>query len=76
MTLINGSLYDIKNFRMKFVYIGGLFSFGVGMMLLSIWPTKLGVLVFSIPAGIIYATIFTIPFLLIAKYHASGSVSF
>lgn len=46
------------------------------MFLLATFPSQLGVLILSIPAGIIYSTMLTIPFLLMAKYHASGSVSF
>lgn len=30
-------------------------------------------LLFSITAGIVYATLFTIPFLLVAQYHAKGT---
>lgn len=36
------------------------------------YPTKAGVLVFSITAGVVYATLFTIPFLLVAQYHGKG----
>lgn len=62
------------SFRSKIVYISGLFCFGIGMMVLAICPTKLGVLLLSVSAGIVYATVFTIPYLLIANYHASGTV--
>jgi solute carrier family 45, member 1/2/4 len=37
------------------------------------YPTKIGVLVFSTTAGIIYATLFTIPYLLVAQYHGKGT---
>lgn len=37
------------------------------------YPTKVGVLLFSTSAGIVYGTLFTIPFLLVAQYHAKGT---
>lgn len=41
--------------------------------LAAYYPTKVGVIVFSITAGIVYATVFTIPFLLVAQYHSKGT---
>lgn len=63
----------ISIFGTKLVYIGGLLVFAAGMTILAAFPSKLGVLLLSITAGIIYATLFTMPFLLIAQYHAKGS---
>lgn len=37
------------------------------------YPTKLGVLLFSTTAGVVYGSLFTIPFLLVAQYHAKGT---
>lgn len=34
-----------------------------------------GVIVFSWTAGIMYATLFTMPYLLVARYHAAETVS-
>ncbi|XP_055854045.1 proton-associated sugar transporter A [Episyrphus balteatus] len=59
-------------FGLRAVYIGGIMSYAIGMMVLGIWPSKLGVLLLSTTAGVIYATLFTIPYILIAKYHATG----
>lgn len=59
-------------FGIKAVYIGGIMAYAIGMMLLAVWPTKLGVLLLSTTAGVIYATLFTIPYILVAKYHATG----
>lgn len=64
----------IKRFKAKKVFVGGLAIFGIGMGLLGAYPTKWGVLVFSITAGIVYATLFTMPYLLVANYHGKGSV--
>ncbi|XP_004520943.1 proton-associated sugar transporter A [Ceratitis capitata] len=54
----------------KVVYIAGISYYGIGMLILAIWPTKWGVIVFSTSAGILYGTIFTIPYILVANYHA------
>lgn len=56
------------------MYTGGLVFYALGMIVLAVFPTKWGVLVLSISAGVIYATLFTLPYLLLANYHASGSV--
>lgn len=48
--------------------------YGFGMFVLAIVQTKWGVLLLSISAGVIYATLFTLPYMLLANYHASGSV--
>jgi len=62
-------------FRTKAVYISGMIYYGIGMLVLGLWPTKWGVLVFSTSAGILYGTIFTVPFILVARYHAKNCVS-
>ncbi|XP_017488729.1 PREDICTED: proton-associated sugar transporter A [Rhagoletis zephyria] len=54
----------------KIVYITGILYYGIGMLILAIWPTKWGVIVFSTSAGILYGTLFTIPYILVANYHA------
>ncbi|XP_055905348.1 proton-associated sugar transporter A [Eupeodes corollae] len=59
-------------FGLRAVYIGGILSYAIGMLILAIWPSKLGVLLLSTTAGVIYATLFTMPYILIAKYHATG----
>lgn len=63
----------ISIFGTRLVYVGGLLVFAAGMTILAAFPSKWGVLLLSITAGIIYATLFTMPFLLIAQYHAKGS---
>lgn len=68
-----GVEYLLKLFKTKFVYIGSLLTFSIGMLILGLWPTKWGVLLWSVNAGIIYASLFTFPFILISQYHARGS---
>lgn len=55
--------------------MGGCFGYAVGMLVLALVPTKVGVLALSTTAGMIYATLFTMPFILVASYHTSGCVS-
>lgn len=43
------------------------------MMALTKHPV--GVIVFSWTAGVMYSTLFTMPYLLVAHYHASSTVS-
>ncbi|EDV50579.1 proton-associated sugar transporter A [Drosophila erecta] len=62
----------MKWFGTKAVYISGMIYYGIGMLVLGLWPTKWGVLVFSTSAGILYGTIFTVPFILVARYHAKN----
>lgn len=63
----------IKKFSAKYVFVGGMSSFGIAMALLGKFPTKVGVVAFSTTAGVVYATLFTIPFMLVAQYHAKGT---
>ncbi|XP_037916322.1 proton-associated sugar transporter A-like isoform X3 [Hermetia illucens] len=56
----------------KTVYFGSILIFASGMLALAVWPTKPGVLIFSMCAGVIYSCLFTMPFILIAKYHSQG----
>ncbi|BFF99106.1 proton-associated sugar transporter A [Drosophila madeirensis] len=62
----------MKWFGTKAVYISGMIYYAIGMLILGLWPTKWGVLVFSTAAGILYGTIFTVPFILVARYHAKN----
>lgn len=63
----------IKKFTAKKVFIGGMSSFALAMLILGKFPTKIGVVLFSTTAGIVYATLFTIPFMLVAQYHGKGT---
>ena len=43
---------------------------------MALTQSKWGVLVFSWSAGVMYSTLFTMPYLLVAHYHEQESVSF
>ncbi|XP_055903232.1 proton-associated sugar transporter A-like [Eupeodes corollae] len=56
----------------KYVYIFGIMSFAIGTFLEAAYPTKVGVIMLSITGGIVYATISTVPYILVANYHSKG----
>ena len=61
-------------FRARKVYICGLLFYSTGMMLMALTKHPVGVIVFSWAAGVMYSTLFTMPYLLVAHYHASSTV--
>lgn len=42
---------------------------------MALTKAKISVIVFSWAAGVMYSTLFTIPYLLVAHYHAQGTVN-
>ena len=58
----------------KRVYIGSQVIYAIGMLLMGVFRHRLAVIVLSAVAGVLYSTLFTIPYLLISQYHASASV--
>ncbi|XP_049305957.1 proton-associated sugar transporter A isoform X1 [Bactrocera dorsalis] len=63
----------IKKLSAKVVYVGGLFFYSMGMALMALTRAKLSVIVFSWTAGVMYSTLFTMPYLLVAHYHSMGT---
>lgn len=61
--------------RAKRIYISGLLVYAIGMFLMAITKHKIGVVLFSWTAGVMYSTLFTMPYLLVAHYHSKGVVS-
>ncbi|XP_053685332.1 proton-associated sugar transporter A-like isoform X2 [Sabethes cyaneus] len=62
----------IKILRARIVYCGGLILDATGMILMAVFPNRVTVYVFSATGGIVYALLFTMPFLLLGQYHAKG----
>lgn len=58
----------------KRVYIGSQVIYAIGMLLMGVFRHRLAVIVLSAVAGVLYSTLFTIPYLLVSQYHASTSV--
>ncbi|XP_036232925.1 proton-associated sugar transporter A isoform X2 [Bactrocera oleae] len=63
----------IKKLSAKVVYVGGLLFYSMGMALMALSRAKLSVIVFSWTAGVMYSTLFTMPYLLVAHYHSMGT---
>jgi len=64
----------VKKFRAKPVYIGGQLIYTIGMIGMAFTRTKWGVLLFSWSAGVMYSTLFTMPYLLVAHYHETDTI--
>merc|ERR1719495_422286 len=64
----------VAKFRAKPVYIGGQLIYTVGMIMMALTRSKWGVLVFSWSAGVMYSTLFTMPYLLVAHYHETDTI--
>ncbi|CAH0605529.1 unnamed protein product [Chrysodeixis includens] len=62
----------IKRLGAKTVYVGGLCTYSCGMVALCALRGRVAVLVCSWAAGVMYSTLFTMPYLLVAHYHATG----
>ncbi|XP_055385034.1 proton-associated sugar transporter A [Condylostylus longicornis] len=62
----------IQRFTAKPVYIGGLLFYSSGMVLMAFTRSKFSVIIFSWTAGVMYSTLFTMPYLLVARYHSKG----
>lgn len=58
----------------KRVYVIGQLVFTAGMAIMAAARHKVAVVLLSPTAGIMYATLFTMPYLLVAHYHTSGLV--
>ncbi|CAG9136059.1 unnamed protein product [Plutella xylostella] len=63
----------IKMLGARRVYVGGLCTYSCGMFLLCALRARAAVLLFSWTAGVMYCTLFTMPYLLLAHYHATGT---
>ncbi|CAG7659647.1 unnamed protein product [Allacma fusca] len=61
----------VHRFGAKRVYICGQLVYSVGMVFMGTFRHRAGVIIFSWTAGIMYATLFTMPYLLVARYHAA-----
>ncbi|XP_055541477.1 proton-associated sugar transporter A [Wyeomyia smithii] len=62
----------ITRFKARKVYVGGLLFYCSGMTLMALTKHPVGVILFSWTAGVMYSTLFTMPYLLIAHYHSEG----
>ena len=57
------------------MYVCGQLAYSVGMVVMAVFRHPAIVILMSPSAGIMYATLFTMPYLLVANYHTKGQVS-
>ncbi|XP_062579204.1 membrane-associated transporter protein-like [Saccostrea cucullata] len=65
----------VEKFGAKCVYIGGQLVYCIGMIIMAATQSRVTVILFSPTAGIMYATLFTMPYMLVANYHTKGQFS-
>ncbi|XP_053676371.1 proton-associated sugar transporter A-like [Anopheles nili] len=63
----------IGRFGARPVYVFGLMAHCIGMLMMGMLRTRTMVLVSCSLAGVMYSTIYSIPFLLISHYHSKNS---
>lgn len=68
-------IFILSIYRAKKTYIGGLLFYSVGMCFMALTRARASVIIFSWTAGVMYSTLFTMPYLLVAHYHSEGTVS-
>lgn len=61
----------VHRFGAKRVYVWGQLAYTAGVALIALCRTRVAVLLLSPTAGLMYATQFTMPFILVAHYHSS-----
>ncbi|XP_035227173.1 membrane-associated transporter protein-like isoform X2 [Stegodyphus dumicola] len=61
----------VQKFGAKPVYIGGQLVYSIGMVVMAITRHPAAVILLSPTAGVMYSTLFTMPYLLIAHYHCT-----
>lgn len=61
--------YLINRYQTKYVYMSSQLIYSASMLILALTKTKVSALLISPFAGILYSTLFTIPYMLVAKYH-------
>ncbi|KAK3105636.1 hypothetical protein FSP39_002399 [Pinctada imbricata] len=59
----------VSRFKAKPVYICGQLVYTLGMVVLACTRSRIATIIMSPSAGIMYATLFTMPYLLVAHYH-------
>lgn len=59
----------VEKFGAKKVYIGGQLVYTVGMVIMAATLSPVTVILLSPTAGVMYATLFTLPYMIVANYH-------
>lgn len=64
----------LNRFNIKAIYILGQLTYSLGMLVLALTKNKYIAIIVSPTAGIMYSTLFTIPYILISNYHSDENV--
>jgi solute carrier family 45 protein 1/2/4 len=64
----------ISRLSLKRVYILGQLTYAASMIILAVTKHKVSAVLISTGAGIMYSTLFTIPYILVANYHTHEAV--
>lgn len=67
-------IFPTEILGIKRVYIASQLIYAIGMLLMGYFRHRLAVIILSAAAGILYSTLFTIPYLLISQYYAANTV--
>ena len=59
-------------FGAKRLYVTGQLTYSLGAAAMAMFPSLPSVFLFSPTAGVMYGTLFTMPYILIANYHSQG----
>ncbi|OWF52242.1 Proton-associated sugar transporter A [Mizuhopecten yessoensis] len=65
----------VDKFKAKKIYIGGQLVYTCGMIIMALTRHRIAAVLLSPSAGIMYATLFTMPYLLLANYHTKSQFS-
>uniref|UniRef100_A0A182PFL3 Major facilitator superfamily (MFS) profile domain-containing protein n=1 Tax=Anopheles epiroticus TaxID=199890 RepID=A0A182PFL3_9DIPT len=63
----------VKKFGARPVYMGGLLLFSLGMLLMGLVKEKFMIFISCPTVGIMYATMYSLPYLLVSQYHSKNS---
>ncbi|XP_053669724.1 proton-associated sugar transporter A-like [Anopheles nili] len=63
----------IKRFGARPVYVTGLLLFSLGMLCMGLFKERFVIFIVCPTVGIMYATIYSIPYLLVSHYHSKNS---
>lgn len=58
----------------RVVYVGGLLTYSIGMLIMAATNNIVVAFISPITTGILYATTFTMPYILVSRYHSDKTV--
>ena len=65
----------IRKLGFRVMYVAGYITFSLGAGFIALFPSTTAILVLSSVIGVMSATLYTIPYMLVAQYHEGYKVS-